>query len=413
MTNRKIINVQTNINNFIPQNSEDKLEYFNPSQQKVYKEKKHTVNRRKQAHKYREEFGLDIDQEKVELPLVWSNDRMSITTPTEIKVNVNKTYSQDWEAYNQAQTREKVIFLELLSELTSQIPKQKYKGNGRPTADIGEMIFSICLKTYLDFSSRRTESDIRLVQQLGYITHVPHFNTILKYLNKPELKEVLKVLIEVSAIPLRQVENTVAVDASGFSTSMFGRWVDIREKRQERRLFKKAHIVCGTQTNTIVSVEITDGHVHDSLMFDEIVKTAFENFDIKELYADMGYSSRKNLHTVASLGAVPYIPFKKNSRRITHGYPIWSHMFNYFKYNRDKFMEHYHQRSNVESVFSMMKRKQGINLKTKNDIAQVNEIMCKCLVHNICVLIQEMFELGIVVDFHEDLMEEFMCKIKI
>jgi transposase len=388
-------------------------EYFQSPPTKGYKEKQYTFNRRKQTHKYLEDYGLDIDQEKCDLPLVWSNDRMSITTPLEIKDIPKKVYGQDWEAYNQAQTREKVIFLELLSELTSQIPKQKYKGNGRPTADIGEMIFSICVKTYLSFSSRRTESDIRLIQQLGYITHVPHFNTILKYLNKPELKEVLKVLIEVSAMPLRQIENTVAVDASGFSTSIFGRWLDVREKRQERRLFKKAHIVCGTKTNTIVSVEITDGHVHDSLMFDEIVKTAFENFDIKELYADMGYSSRKNLNTVSALGAVPYIPFKKNARRITHGYPIWSNMFNYFKYNRDKFMEHYHQRSNVESVFSMMKRKQGVNLRTKNDIAQVNEIMCKCLVHNICVLIQEMFELGIVVDFHEEILEEFMCKIKI
>ena len=60
------------------------------------------------------------------------------------------------------------------------------------------MIFSICLKTYLDFSSRRTESDIQLAQRLGYVDHVPHFNTILKYLNKPELKEVLKVLNDVS-----------------------------------------------------------------------------------------------------------------------------------------------------------------------------------------------------------------------
>lgn len=76
-------------------------------------------------------------------------------------------------------------------------------------------------------------------------------------------------------------------------------------------------------------------------------------------------------------------------------------------------MVHYHRRSNVESVFSMIKRKQGCNLRTKKDIAQVNEIMCKCLVHNICVLIQEMFEFGIRVDFKEVTPDEFMCKIKL
>jgi transposase len=410
MTNRKKSYIQTDINNY---STGGHKEYFQLPPHRVYKEKTPYFIRRKQEHKYLEDYGLKIDQEKLELPLVWSNDRMSITTPDEIKIKVNKTYSQDWESYNQAQTREKILFLELLSELTNQIPKQKYKGNGRPPTDIGEMLFSICMKTYLDFSSRRSESDIRLAQQLGYITHVPHFNTILKYLNKPELKEVLKVLVDVSAMPLRQVEETVAVDASGFSTSMFGRWFDVREKRSERRLFKKAHIVCGTKTNIIVSVEVTDGYVHDNLMFQEIVSHAFENFKIKELYADMGYSSRKNLQFVTNHKAIPSIPFKKNVRRLTKGYPIWSTMFNYFKYNRDKFMEHYHQRSNVESVFSMIKRKQGVNLKTKSDIGQVNEIMCKCLVHNICVLIQEMFELGIMVDFNENFVEEFMCKIEL
>jgi len=86
-------------------------------------------------------------------------------------------------------------------------------------------------------------------------------------------------------------------------------------------------------------------------------------------------------------------------------------MYRYFKDHKEDFMKHYHLRSNAESVFSMIKRKQGDYLRTRNDIAQVNEIMCKCLVHNICVLIQEMFELGIKVDFQEVMPEEFMCKI--
>jgi transposase len=124
----------------------------------------------------------------------------------------------------------------------------------------------------------------------------------------------------------------------------------------------------------------------------------------------MAYSSRENLRLVGKLGAIPYIPFKKNTRRRAKGYPIWSIMYRYFKENREEFMQHYHLRSNAETVFSMLKRKQGCHLKTKNDIAQVNEILCKCLVHNICVLIQEMFELGVKVDFHEDAIEEFMCK---
>ena len=344
--------------------------------------------------------------------MVWSHDIMSITAPSEeINNGGNKTYPQDWIAYNQAQTQEKILFMELLNELTSNIPPQKYKGNGRPPANIGEMIFSICLKTYLDFSSRRIESDILMAQQLGYIEHVPHFNTILKYLNNPALTQIFKELVTISALPLKQVEENFAVDASGFSTSMFQRWFHVRTGDSQRRLFKKAHLFSGVKTNIITSVEVTDGYVHDSLMFPDLLHNTANYFDIKEVTADKGYSSRKNLGLVSDIGAIPFIPFRKDAISRAGGFAIWNAMFRYYKDHKEDFLQHYHKRSNAESVFSMMKRKQGANLRTKNDIAQVNEIMCKCLVHNICVLIQEMFELGIKIDFEDIVQKEFMFDI--
>ena len=85
-------------------------------------------------------------------------------------------------------------------------------------------------------------------------------------------------------------------------------------------------------------------------------------------------------------------------------------MLHFFREHKEEFLAHYHLRSNVESVFSMMKRKQGTSLRSKKDIAQINELLCKGLVHNICVLIQEMFESGIKVDFESLAEDELMCK---
>ena len=70
-------------------------------------------------------------------------------------------------------------------------------------------------------------------------------------------------------------------------------------------------------------------------------------------------------------------------------------MYGLYLYNREKFLAHYHQRSNVESTFSMIKAKFGSHLRSKTETAQVNELLCKVLAHNICVLIQSMHELGI------------------
>ena len=70
-------------------------------------------------------------------------------------------------------------------------------------------------------------------------------------------------------------------------------------------------------------------------------------------------------------------------------------MYHYFLWRRDEFLESYHKRSNVESTFSMMKRKFGDSLRSKTDTAMVNESLSKILAHNISVLIHEIHELGI------------------
>ncbi len=77
-------------------------------------------------------------------------------------------------------------------------------------------------------------------------------------------------------------------------------------------------------------------------------------------------------------------------------------MLHYFRYKQAEFLEHYHQRSNVESTFSMVKRKFGDSVRSKTNTAMINEVLCKFLCHNLCVLIQEQSQLGIEPDFPKD-----------
>jgi transposase len=82
-------------------------------------------------------------------------------------------------------------------------------------------------------------------------------------------------------------------------------------------------------------------------------------------------------------------------------------MKKFYDEHREYFMMHYHKRSNAESVFSMIKRKFGNHLYSRSDVGQVNEILCKALAHNICVLIQEYFENYVKVNFN------YCAKIKV
>ena len=70
-------------------------------------------------------------------------------------------------------------------------------------------------------------------------------------------------------------------------------------------------------------------------------------------------------------------------------------MWHYYTFNRPEFNAHHHKRSNVETAFSMIKAKFGAAVRAKTPMAQVNEVLCKILCHNICVLVQSIYELGL------------------
>jgi hypothetical protein len=76
-------------------------------------------------------------------------------------------------------------------------------------------------------------------------------------------------------------------------------------------------------------------------------------------------------------------------------------MFMWFQLNKEEFYRLYHQRSNVESTFSMLKRKFSTRLMLKNDLGKTNEALAMVLCHNIVCLIHEMYETGLDLDFQK------------
>jgi len=320
----------------------------------------------------------------------------------EINKPVNKTYSQEWTEYNLAQTKEKVLFYKLLDELINIIPKREYNF-GRPRKALRDMIFCCMIKTYTNTSSRRAISDLELAKKAGYIQDVPHFNTVLNYFDDSAMWIILEYLISISSLLLKQVENTFAVDSTGFGTKRFDRWVDVRNQfgKNVRMGYLKAHVCTGVKTNIVTSCQITDSKVGDSCMFTTLINKTNENFNMNEISADKAYSSRANMDLANKVGALPYIPFKSNVTGKSRGSPTWAKMYKLFTSDYEAFADHYHKRSNVESTFAMIKRKFGDFCRCKSIRSQTNEIMCKILAHNIVVLIHESFELGIEVDFLE------------
>jgi transposase len=290
-----------------------------------------------------------------------------------------KTYAQNWPVYNAAQAHEKDHFQELLADLSAAIPEPPRKGGskgGRPPAPLCDAIFVCVFKVFTTFSARRFMSDLRESHRRGHIQERLSPDIAWKYLQKAEVTPILHELIRRSSLPLRSVDVDFAVDSSGFGTSKFERWYD--EKYGTTRLkaeWVKTHLCCGVKTGIVTTVVIGDKNAADCPQFPELTKKTAENFTIREMSGDKAYLSAENLALVDGLGGVPYIPFKSNSQ--LGNTPLWDRMFHYFQMRRDEFLAHYHKRSNVESVFSAVKRKFGDAVRSRKDTAMINEALAQ------------------------------------
>ena len=327
--------------------------------------------------------------------------------PTAVE-KTKQTYSQDWRNYNLAQTEEKPLLMRLLSGFCQSIEDDEPKGRGRPGIPTRDMAFAICYKVYEGVSTRRFIPDLRLAHRSGFISCAPHFNSIIGAMKDVEMTQVLLDLVDQTSVPLRDFERTFAADSSGFGNSRFDRWIDIKDptKRQKQHTWTKVHLMCGVSTHIVTAVVIKDKDASDPPQLPSLVKMTAKNFQISEVYADKAYGSINNYQVIAEHGAVPYIDFKSNhtgkgrsrSGTMSRGTELWQRMFHMFQMHADEFYAHYHQRSNVESVFSMIKAKTGDVVRSKSEAAMLNEVLCKIVCHNICVLIMAMFERGLDLD---------------
>lgn len=328
----------------------------------------------------------------------------TVTEKVTTTVTKRTTYKQVWPAYNAAQTQGKATFLRLLADLCAGVPEPE-QHMGRKRIPLRDSLFGATFKVYSTLSGRRFQTDLRDAQTAGHISRAPHYNSLFRCFEDPALTPILQELVSVSAAPLASIEDMFAVDATGFTTTRFARWFDhkwgdVKEKRE----WMKVHAMVGTKTQIVTAVDVSHGYANDAPYLAPLTDKTAETFTLTEVSADRAYLSRKNFAAVDKHGAVPFIPFKSNSVAwgIARNTALYRRRFHYFNMERDAFMAQYHKRSNVEAAFSMMKRKFGDSLRSKTQVAQFNEALCKVLCHNICYFIQSIHELGITPHFWQE-----------
>ncbi len=327
---------------------------------------------------------------------IWREMQSAESVTNKQAVRKTPRKKRNWSGYNEAQTKERGRWLELVFELCRLIPEPPKQPRGRTPLPLSDILFCLLIKIYERNCSRRTIGYLSDAVARGLISRQPHFNSICNYLRKDWMTDVLTDLVIASSTPLKVIEKSFSVDSSGFGSSTKERWYDVKYGNAEDwHNWIKVHLICGNLTKIIAGVIITPAYANDSPFFINLVDAASKNFTIEEILADAAYSSKENLEFVEDKKkSKVYIPFKVNAKERNDS-EIWNKLLHYYSFHQNEFHEKYKCRSNVETGFSAIKMKFGDNLRCINEQGQINELLAKLICHNLTVLVRSTYELNI------------------
>lgn len=167
-----------------------------------------------------------------------------------------------------------------------------------------------------------------------------------------------------------------------------------------QREWRKGHILTGTNTHCIITATTTDKHRHDNTQIQELLQdNKIQAAQVEKFVADKAYNARNTFNKAHELGLIPYVPFRENTTAKMKGSIIWQQMYHEFHQNRQDFLDNYHQRSNVETVFHMIKQHFTDRLTTKTAEVRDVEAKIRFCCHNIYQIIHKIREENIDIDF--------------
>jgi hypothetical protein len=248
---------------------------------------------------------------------------------------------------------------------------------------IGLCILRIFLKkTYSDYEIEM-RTDIRICRAFQF-NLLPSKSTVhrgMENLTMNLLYELNKLIIKEQ---LKRILNII-IDASGIRNDNKSSWFCLRiNKEVNKRDCDKLHIAICADLLLILNWRITPGKKNDCPFFRILLKP-FKILGI--VFADRGYLSKANFQLCMDKKGCAFIPFKKTSKGRSGGSPAWKFAFSLWSKCKWIYESIYHQRSKVESVFSVIKKRFGDKVSCKSAIMRRKEIALRLIAYNLRILI--------------------------
>jgi len=259
-------------------------------------------------------------------------------------------------------------FIDKGLELAKEIPRYFSKFSNKIFCNHQKIVLLV-LKQKLRTTYRDLVELLKITSIPAYIglKKIPHHTTLVKFAKKikPKLLNFL--------LPYRKAKTT-GVDGTGFEVENKSAHYQMVTGTRSYRRYIKLGISADLDKQMILKQEIHKSPRNDYKDF----KPLLNGLKTKFVCADKGYDSYANHKLVFNkLNAKSFIKLKKwESRKGKY----FSFRNKAKKIYNDKI---YHQRSKVETIFSVIKRKYGSALRSRSFAMQKKEVICKLIAYNL------------------------------
>ena len=295
-----------------------------------------------------------------------------------------------WSVYNQSLVRRGEILLgfDVIDNWDKELKEMNQGKIGEPFHYPNTFLLLLgYAKIYFHLPFRQTDG-IAQGHAKGKVPSIPDYTTINRRINRLDIK-------------IKDMDNkdkdskdeyiVIAIDSTGIKVTNRGQWMKEKWHIKNKKGYLKIHIVAvNVKTKKILSMKVTDEHVHDSKVLPELVNDIIKldkKITIGELFADGAYEGNDIFRYLEDNGIMPCIKVRKNARvrwkkgSILRNMSVISQKNDLQKW-KDSIVS-YGQRWIVETVFSSIKRIFGeyvYSVRLKNMIQQ--EMMLKASLYN-------------------------------
>jgi hypothetical protein len=286
-----------------------------------------------------------------------------------------------------------VLFAKTALEVMNEVLPPYGSKFSKHTFTQPQLMTILCLMRFEDWTFREAEvrlaehSDLR--QALG-LERVPDHTTLYRFMRRvtDEMLDEVLTAVATRLVPRRRGRKrkkaTVAVDATGLapgSVSTF--FINRRTDRGEGlpwRHWCKWTVVIDVLRRCVLAQAARQGPYNDCATLRPLVSAAHEVTPVGLVLADAEFDSERNhLHVRDVIGADSVIPAKR-------GKADWKLKGVRAQMRRRFPRRRYSQRAQVESVFSVVKRKLSAKAPGRSDETQRTQAMLLGVAYNIYLL---------------------------